>query len=547
MEKTTFKERSQKLIEFYASNTINRSKEEDPTGYVKSAIYTAMARYASGDIEKANKLADYIYNNPARASMFLVMGGMDLYMRYNKHMSDETKKKARKYITGYDDYTGGSTENHHLMFATGGYLASEEWQDWERSENVNKKTKKYIMKFVDNIAKYGMKEHDSPTYHIFYVNCMLSLYDHASDQEIKNKAKIGLEILIADMAAEWLKGNWCSSTLRTYYFTYNPYVSELSGLLGWLYWGGCEMPPQSDGIAIMSAVSSYRLPDVLKKIGKDRSFAYTHRESHDLLPDSQLNKPAGFRKYNYMNKEFSLFSQYDGNGSLGWHDQMQRWGLVWVSEYPQNTFLLKHPVSWIRGDTANNQVLQHKNVLVGVSCEDMEGYLPLRKHLKDEIIESKNIFIDTGSVYFAFQSINEFEWEDNIKVRNNEYRKIKLPEGNNGWIVEVYLADEIKNLQEFSKKIKQKTVIDGSGITKNKPELKYKDLSGNQLEIKFDDNKEKKGTRLRKINGKPIKYEKWPRVENPWMNAEVGGEKWILKYNNKKRLYYIDENKIIDK
>ncbi len=536
-------ERAEEVIAFYAENPSMFDRTDDPTGYAKSAVYHAMARYAAGDIEGGNELAAYIFDNPGGASMFLVMAGMDLYLRYGEHMPEDVRESARNFITGYSEYPFGSTENHSAMTAAGGYLAAQTWPDWDQAEEVRESTRESIFELVDNLARRGLAEYDSPIYHTFFVNPLLSVYDHAEDEEMRRRAEIGLDIALADMAPEWVDGAWGASTLRTGNFQTDAQDGYIAALTGYVYFGGRAKPAQNDGCGVMSAVSSYRPPEIIQIMGTDRQEPYVHRETHMAWH--------GARKTSFVNQTYALFSQYDGNGSLFWSDQMLRSGLVWSSVEPGAKFTVKAPTNNLTGESPNNQVLQHKGVLAGVAKEEMTGFVPESGAVVEQREEDGWLFLNGGAVYIAFTCRDGYDWGESIEVQGvhpqyltwddsnwtEEYGTFTFGGGATGWVIQTAHPDEFDGFDAFVN-----AVLEGPGAVfseheEGEPSTVYEDLDGNVLEITFDGRGGGDGTDRRLVNGEPLDYAAWPRFDNPWMQGEVEGDELVMEHGGYRRVY----------
>ncbi|MEM7770018.1 MAG: hypothetical protein AAF327_05850 [Cyanobacteria bacterium P01_A01_bin.37] len=536
----TFEDRAQQLIEYHATNPPNRSREGDPTGYAKSGVYTAMAQYAIGQTDAANELADYIFSNPHGASMFLAMAGMDLYLRYGQQMPDELQEKARRFITSFDDYTGGTTENHGIMFATAGYLATQEWPDWDQADNVREQTQTHLYNFIDEITQHGIVEYDSPIYHVFFINSLLSLHDHAIDPEMQQRATIGLELLLASMAPEWLEGYWATSTLRSANFTHDPRRrGSLTGPVGWLYWGGDE-PIHEDGCAIMSAVSDYRIPKVLEFIGQDRRRPYVHLETQG----QSFNRDDKYRKYTYVDKKYALYSQFDGNGDLAWHDQMNRMGVVWESDAPGSTLVIKHPVDDRgRGDTADGQVLQYERAMIGVYRDTITGYLPDTDAVVAELEEQGWLFIHGGTALIGVYVVDGYTWRESLDVLGSPFRQFHSDRQRNGFVIQTAPVEEFAaatpeaELSAFAEVVTNTTEIAPENVDQNRPRLSFISLSGDMLKIEFNGD--------RTVNGEVVNYRDWPLFQNPWMRSEAG-EFVQFHYGDHNRTYSFQDWQIED-
>lgn len=542
----TIEDRIDEVLAFYATNPSMFSPTDDPTGYAKSGVYHAMACYETGDIARGNEIATHIFNNPGGASMFLVMAGMDLYCRYNQHMGETLKGKIRSFVTGYGEYPFGSTENHHLMSAAGGYLASEYWPDWGKAASVKISTRDEIYKFVgEKLCPKGIAEYDSPVYLPFDINCLLSLHDHAKDEAMRTRALIGLEVLLADMGSEWVGGCWATSTLRTHEFNHDARDGQISGLTGYVYFGGPGLPAQSDGAGVMAAVSSYRLPRILEIIGTDRSEPFTHKETHMAWH--------GARKTTYCNKSYGVYSQHDGNGALFWSDQMHRAGVTWQSSKQGGKFIVKHGKNGVVGETAANQVMQHEGVLVGVAKESMTGYVPQTGSIVEQREEEDWLFLDAGSCYIAFTSAGGYSWGGTIEIdgvnkkyliwdHSNyraSYKTFSLGGGNKGWVIQTAHPDEFSSFDAFVNAVKNDASVDASGVGNNDPKMKYTTIDGDVLEMTYDGNGG--WTRIetdgRKVNGTALDFGNWPRMDNPWVHADLNGNKLVMQCDSYKRTY----------
>jgi hypothetical protein len=526
-----FEDRARALIDYHATHPPNRDRATDPTGYVKSGVYTAMALYASGQVEAANRLADDLFTHPHSASMFLVMAGMDLYLRYKDLMPDALHGKVRRFVTSFDNYTGGTTENHGIMFATGGYLATQEWPDWERADEVREQTRSHLLSFVENIALHGIVEHDSPIYHVFFINSLLSIHDHATDPDLQQRATVGLELLLVSMAPEWLHGYWPTATLRTASFTHDPRrIISLTGPVGWLYWGGTTMPIPEDGCGIMSAVSDYRIPAVLEAIGQDRRRPYRHRETHG----QRFNRDDKYRKSTYMDRQYALYSQFDGNGELAWHDQLQRMGVVWVSDAPGSTFVVKNPVEGVRGDTRHGQILHHNRAMIGVYQSSMTGFLPATDAIVAQVEDDGWLLIHGGPMLLAFYSTQGYDWQADIDLYGTPFQSFHSDADRNGIVIQTAPVEEFpgdspaEQLAAFADAVKTRVVVDASRVDQSRPALRVTTLSGDVLAMEF--------SRDRTVNGQVVDYHAWPLFENPWMTSEAG--QWLeLRYGDQVRTY----------
>lgn len=515
-----YRQRAQRIIRHFAQRKPH-GFPKNLKRYARTGIYHAMARYEVGDVAAANALADRIFSGDLQVlgndQSFIVMTGMDLYLRYRQYMPSSLRWKIRQFVTRTHRFPQPLTANHRLMLATGHYLAAQTWSNWGQAQSMQQQAKTSIAKFIANLGVHGMIEHDSPVYHVFYLNGLLSLQDHVRDPAFKRQTQIGLELLLASMAPEWLNGYWATSTLRTFAFTHDPHQAAQIGLVGWLYWGG-RKPPMWLGAAVMHAVSAYRVPEVLVQISRDRTQPYHHRETHG----ANFNGKAKYRKYTYMDRQYALFSQYDGLGRLGWNKQMQRMGLVWDSPASGASLVIKQPVKGIRGDTRRGQVLQHQRALIGVYKGPVTTFIPNNSTILDRFERSGWLFFHGSSVLIGLRLINGYQWQRTQEIGfGKRYRatfdRLISPSAKNGVILQTAPVENFQTssaratLQAFATTVLSQTKIDRRGLNQANPTLKYTDLEGNRLALTFN--------RDRTVNNQPINYLAWPLFDNPWMKS----------------------------
>lgn len=493
---STFEERRQTALDGVAAMPLTG----DGNHKAKSGVYIAMARYARGDIAGGNQMAEWVINNPAGSAMFLCMAGMDLYKRYGHHMTQSVRDKYKRFVTGFAPYQGGSSENHYTMFNVGGYLASEEWNDASNLEV----TRTYMLKKLDWICRYGIKEHDSPIYHTCHVNSVLSLYDHADDSEVRQAALLALEVMLADWAHEWQRGAWCASTLRgTSVLDHN----GLAGGTGWLYFGGDHTPSWGDGYAAMSCASEYRMPAIIYRIATDRSTPYLYRSSDDQIPvqegntrfdGTRVNYPAGFRKTTWMGKGYGIYGQYDGNGRLGWNDQMRRAGINWVGGS-----LMLTP-----RNSPGYQMLIYDGCMAGSGTmgHTTSGVQPQGS------ADGWQFMTGGDRVYIAFkQSGTAFGYVTADK-------------------------DDYADVAAFKTAVREKASLSVSGAN-----TVIRTLNGHTLEIAYDGREfsafDGIDTDRQTIDGERVVYDEWPRMGSPFASGAVGGDVLTLSYGDSTRTY----------
>jgi hypothetical protein len=552
-----FEERRRYILDYYSRAYPNEHYWGDDD--IKTAMGFALARLETGkEVTRALDMIDRMQDVPF--DMFDRHQNIDAYFRFSSVYPETLKEKVKKTMTDYDYSVDGSTENHKLMFKTAGYLTALAFPDWKNADATMEHCRSGLLKIMNETVHYGIKEYDSPTYGTFYITCLLSLYDHCTDPDFKKRVRMALEWHLLNMAPEWMNGYFISSSLREYYFACSPWMQSPYPLIGWLFFGGGPDPAleqayengeliiNNEGFfSVLVALTSYRIPEIIRQIASDRTRAYVHKESHDMTPFSQLNYPWGFRKYTYINKTYGLASQWDGL-SLGWSGQMRRWKLVWESEAPASTFFLTHPCYYegsaerLFGATPREQVLQHKGTLLamykiesGEPYPYVTGVVPVDaiRQIKED--KSGWIFFDGGSVLFAIKFFHPYIWSEEKEFRGVIHKILRCDQRSTAVVVETALPEAYPasggktSLELFERDILNKTGLDYIVRDVEYREAVYKSLHGDTLKIVYNYG--------RFINGEQVDYDNWSLYSNSWMEQSVNGRFLYVTYDNKFRIY----------
>jgi hypothetical protein len=316
------------------------------------------ARYAVGKIADGNALAEEVMDNRGACAMFCALSAQFAYQKYQQVMSPTLRQKIKAMLITQST-AGGSTANHHLMYASVAFLSSYAWP-----EAIGKRAdaKAEIEKQVDQILNGNFIEDDSFIYEPFCLNSFLMLYEFSPDPLIERKARMALDFLLASSAAEHLTGLWAASSLRNIAPRYNA-TTGAAMQHAYIYFGSPYPYNTVSAEMLPSAISSYRPNEAIVAAATDRSLPYIHRE---------LARGGGWpvvaHKYTYMNRTYAIYSEYDGNQiTSAWRDQYTRWGVPW----PGGTFYLKQVVKDGGGDTAYNQTMQHKVTVLGAAVQGL--------------------------------------------------------------------------------------------------------------------------------------------------------------------------------
>lgn len=530
----------------------------------KYGAYPIMALFETGKIEKAREfVAQQLVGG---AAMFREFSTMALYMQYHHLYGEELCEKVKKdqlksnfFDSKNADGLGGASENHKLMYASAAYLAGLAWPG-EYPEKWSQTGYNHLMNWFNIVTSIGFWEEDSPTYLIHHMGPILAVADHAPEgSEMKKRATMVLDWYFASIAGEYLHGYWITSSARDYNPMFGLANSAESSALTWLYFGDTPQVPYAHvhqtyyhwKAALHFAVSHYKLPEILQRIATDRKKPFVHREF-------MAKNPMEPKEYCYVAPGYGIASIMGENGRIV--PNQTRWKVQWVAAEPQkepSVFFMKHPnekdewEKW-RGASSAEQVLQHNNTLIAVYKIDatqkpfIDG--PFIEKVFN-VVKRQNdwLFMHTGACLLAVKAVNGLEIIPEKRTGDSHGRKIEFQvlrsEGvRNGLIVETASLSDYKAkspekaLDLFIKKVLAKSSIDASMINSDTPRLAYTSVSGDLLEIEFNNYK--------KVNGKDLDQSNWPLLGNPWMHQDVKGSVLKLEHGGETYLYDFENWKI---
>ena len=484
-----FNARAARILELGAVAKNTSATVEQP----KSNLYFAMARYATGRISEANALVAEVMDNRGACAMFCALSAQLVYQWYGRLMPATLQQKMKAYLLTQGS-TGGTTENHKIMYASSAFITSYAWPEGAGKRPV---AKAEIERQVDIILQQGLGEDDSPIYIPFYLNSFILLYEFSPDPVIKQKARLALDFMMANGAPEFIGGVWAAATLRNVAPRVDP-ASGTSYKHGYLYFGIPATYNRVNAETIPQAISSYRLIHPIIVAATNRSKSFVHRET-----SRGAGQPAVSRGYKttFMNRTYGIFSDYDGNAATGWRDQYTRWGVVW----PNGAFYLKDVFASNGGDTKYNQVMQHRGAVVGVSVDTMTKF---EIGITRKISRDGWDFLQGGNAaYIAYRAFGT---------------------GVRAWVVDTATTLAYPSLEDFAAAILAGATVDGTRATNAAPRLIYTTIAGDRLDIEYSSD----GSRTvakHFLNGERVDYANWPLLENPWMSGPPGDGRLQMK------------------
>ncbi len=466
----------------------------------------------------------------------------------------------------------GDTENHWVMYYTTMHLmadlwpgeGADRWFNGKSSAEISAESRAWLLHWMDLTTTIGQGEYDCTHYLGEYAIPMLYLATWAKDPEMRQRGRMMLDWIFADFAVETLDGTYIGSHARTDDTTVLEKWNALSSYFAWLLLGNCPAPSAygSWGIYFSTIADRYELPEVIYRIGTDRSGPFTHTERkrtrHRWRNSDVRNAPVF--KTAYVTPDYALGSD---QGGLLQPIQQHSWDLTWSVPDPRgvhNTIFSVQPFygaeelmmyfaempdympasvtfqgkptyiseSKLLGGSPHEQIFQQDDALITLS--DIPAGAPWRQingfFSKDlarlEEDASGWLFAQGGKAYIAYRPLAPYEWRPLEKGG----QRLLSPHAKNGTILQAAAAREFASWDEFKAKIRALPLAITLEPT---PRVTFTNLRGKKIEAAY-------GAAPR-VDGRAIDHAKeWKLFAGPYLNAEVGGRKLTFTHGKLRRV-----------
>jgi hypothetical protein len=319
------------------------------------AVVSAKLR-AGTDIENAYKQLDTLLVRPY-GDMFWMYGCAGLYLSTQDVLRPEYKARIRECWKHFTPYRG-DTENHFLMYYGSLMLMSEVWpdlgeQEWftgQTSKEIHNQAADYLDHWIDEVARYGQIEFDSPRYQYYFITPLVLLAEFAHDARMKKRCQMMLEYFLVDHALEYLNGNYCGAHSRVSdQAAIDPRSGEATAYGEYFF---SDQVTHLEPDLAFAALSSFVCPEIIRTIANDRSKPFTNikmKRGRTTIRDSKIRN-ATIVKHDYMTKDYCLGSMEISSelsdsviGALAQPIQQQTWSLVFAGEKKHNILFSLHP------------------------------------------------------------------------------------------------------------------------------------------------------------------------------------------------------------
>ena len=536
---------------------------------LRSRVYLGVVKIATGvDREEGLRYLWDAVNDTNDWGSFNVYSIMDAVLRIGDRLPLELIEKAKVQLARNFGADKGFTENHKLQYRTARYLYGQTWSDGHKFADGStpkegmKEAEDWIFDWIGRTVTVGQMEFDSVNYHSLYLLCMTTLYDFAHDPLMKRNAWMMMQLLLADWAPEYLKGNWIGAHSREKYnqVTHTILNCGVAIPFGYLFFGDSRFHPELEETYYvgLAAVQGFRPVAIIGNIATDRSTPYVHRETKAPRRGFGINtSDLPIWKYNYVTKDYALGSSYGDITAVENH----RWDVTWVSERDGSTCffinpsysaeqLLKYfdstpdniladiirqrpyykdPNKWIEG-SPYEELLQHENTIIAlydIPKHERNGHVNgFFSKIIDERLEDPSgwIFCRADSIYFAVRTLTKKEW-----IEEKDHFRLRLNDRKTGVIMEVAQRSEFASFKTFQEQIRNNQLF----FNLKNLTVSYTNSRGDRLDFAYPDQ--------RIVNGKQVLFDDWGLFDGPFVNSKKGSkiieiqhqkEKVILDFNN---------------
>lgn len=370
---------------------------------------------------------------------FYIVPMMLIYKRYNYLLTPEIKKRMEDAFLNFrywldepgNDVMWWFSENHALLFHIAQYIAGDIFNN--EIFAVSKRTgleqkqigKERLIEWFETFFKYGFGEWNSTTYIPIDLIGFISLYEMATDKEIKDLAKKALDKTFKIMAFN-LHGNmFAASYGRVYENDLKALEFGELTLISWMAWGKGYMNTSTRSTSLL-AVSSYE-PTPIENI--------VRLNDHNAIQTEYRQGVNHVLAYNYLCKYYAMGSAINYKAYVHGHQQhvfnisMQDDNTqLWINHPGEHPFSGENRPSYWAGNGTKPHIEQYKNISFlsyDIEKEELVKFIHLYfPSWKFDKVEHKNnwLFIRKKDSYLGVYFDKGYEVTKSGALTNKEVR-----------------------------------------------------------------------------------------------------------------------------
>lgn len=477
----------------------------------------------------------------------------------------------------------GDTENHWVMYYASLYLMSElypnepaeTWYTGRSSEENLAEAREWLIHWMDTTTTVGQGEFNTTHYIGEYAIPMLFMATWAKDPAMKQRGRMMLDWMFAELATVSLNGVLRGPNARSDEGSVIERWNALASYFSWLLFGNTPPPAGFGGWGLYFApvAKNYVLPEVIHRIAVERDGDYVQRDRARTRRfwrySDELSPPV--YKTNYLRHDYAVGST---QGIVNDVIQAHVWDITWREEDPRG----KHPTMFSLHPHSSGRMMQAQFATypepmpVGVTFEGKPSYdspdkvlggSPYEKVFQDldtvialydiapgERFEHVNgffskdlrdvtedvsgwIFARGGNAFLAYRPLAPYHWIPYLhynggwaKVRDDlGGRVLTSPHLKNGTIVQAAAAAEFESFEAFKTAMR---ALPLEFTLEPVPSVRFTTLRGKAVAFTYGETPV--------VDGVPLDYSKWKLFEGPYLNAEVGGRKLTVTHGRLQRV-----------
>lgn len=262
-------------------------------------ILIALEEGESADYSKIGDTLKYI-DSRYDTSDFRMPSLIRILYDHKDALPNEVYEAMKKTVLGFkywmdqpgDDSMCYWSENHQLLFSSSEYLLGHYFKD-EVFTNMSitgeehaKLGKERVLIWLNQRYLYGFTEWYSSTYYVEDIAPLAVLIDFAPDEDVREKAKMVMDLLMYDLATQNFKGTFTVNSGRMYE------AAKMSGRHGSMketisdVWPNYNQYLGVEKVTGMEVnfhyIKHYEVPEVLVAIGYDQDSAKEYKASTGL-------------------------------------------------------------------------------------------------------------------------------------------------------------------------------------------------------------------------------------------------------------------------
>jgi hypothetical protein len=482
-------------------------------------------------------------------------------------LTPSARKALRNAWKTYMPYRG-DTENHWVLYYTSLYLMSQlypndgpdTWYTGKSSAANMSEAREWLESWVKLTTTRGQGEYDSPGYISEYVIPVSMLASWAEDPALKKRARMMLEYLIVDYAAENLDGTYVGANSRVYDKELLEKSSNTANEWGWLWFGFDKRKPTQTWSIWYVLSSAFEPPEIIRAIATDRAQPYTHYEKKRTRNRWRFNdeRHGPVYKTTYVRKEYAIGSD---QGGVLQPIQQHSWDVTWSLpdlNGKHNTFFTLNPHSSIHelqtyfvfspdtgmqdvvqskrmydspdkfsGGSPYEKIVQEKDALIALYDIPNEARFPhINGFFSKDLAETREdpsgwIFMRGGDALIACRPLQPYSW----RPLDNGGRRLFSQYLKNGVVVQVAAASEYPTLDAFRNAV---LALPLEFKLEPRPTVRFRSLRGDAIEFTYGETPV--------INGRQLDYAHWPLFGGPFLEAAVDSEMLTMKYGTRRRV-----------